>query len=345
MSWRNMLRVQEVRLSIQNLHRAVRWSLLIYFCVGWLAACGGNVVQQSTSPPVVAASSPAESCRIVQHAMGEACVPSTPQRIVALSGFAVDAVFALDMKPVGAITNVANLWADEMKTVESLGLDDQVSLEKILTLQPDLILASQWNAEAIYDRLSAIAPTVIDDSILGDWKQSFALYAQALGKTERANQLMTEYQQRVRDVRAQMSDELQQTTISLVRIYPDGFGLYLKNSFAGGVLEEIGFPRPPSQNKGTIGQLPFQDVISKERIRDIDGDAMFVWTFGATPEIALTAKTALQQVQDDPLWLQLNAVQQGKVFEVSDYWHVASTPTQAMLVIDDLLKYLVNHEP
>ncbi|GAB4372060.1 MAG: iron-siderophore ABC transporter substrate-binding protein [Elainellaceae cyanobacterium] len=339
MSLQRVPNFQKGRQLIQNLYRSIRWSLLVCFCAGWIAACGSNVTQSSVP------SATPSSCRMVQHAMGETCVPANPQRIVALSGFAVDAVFALGMKPIGAVTNVAGLWADQMQNVEPLGLDDQVSLEKILALQPDLILASQWNAESIYEQLSAIAPTVLDDAILGEWKSSFTLHADALGKTEEAEQLMAQYQQQVQNFQAQAGESLKQTEISLVRILPEGIGLYLKNSFAGTILDETGFARSPAQNKGVVGEEPFVVVISKERIEDADGDMIFVWTFGATPDIAESAQNALQQLQTDPLWLQLDAVQQGNVYEVNDYWHVASTPTQAMLVINDLRKHLLISNP
>jgi iron complex transport system substrate-binding protein len=324
----------------QGIRRRVRSLLLFIVTMVAIVACQGN----SFPPSVPQSSGMDSSCRVVQHAMGESCVPTNPQRIVALSGFAVDTVFSLGFKPVGIVTNTSTLWQDEMQGIELLGFDDQFNLEKILALQPDLILSSQWNTEAVYDQLAAIAPTVIDGTILGEWKTSFMLHATALGKVEEAQQSMARYQQRVQDLQTKMGNQAQQIAISTVRIYPDGFGLYLKNSFAGTILDDIGFSRPPSQNKGIVGQLPFQEVISKERIQDVDGDAIFVWTYGATPDIAQTAQTALQQIQNDPLWLQLNAVQKGNVYVVGDYWHVSSTPTQAMLVIDDLLKYLGDRE-
>lgn len=338
MSLQRWLHLQKISFLISKLCSSIRWGLLTCFCVGLIAACGSN---PQTSVPSASLS----SCRVIEHAMGETCVPANPQRVVALSGFAVDTVFSLDMQPIGAVTNVSSQWADQMQEVTPLGMDEQVNLEKILALQPDLILASKWNAEPIYEQLSGIAPTVLDDAILGEWKESFTLHAAALGKTQQAEQLMNQYQQRVEKLRSQLGESIQQTKISLVRIFPERIGLYLKNSFAGHILDEIGFSRPPAQDKGVVGKEPFVIAVSKERIQDADGDIIFVWTFGATPEIAEAAQTALQQIQTDPLWLQLNAVRQGKVFEVSDYWHVASTPTQAMLVIDDLLKYLVNREP
>ncbi|PSB23083.1 iron-siderophore ABC transporter substrate-binding protein [filamentous cyanobacterium CCP2] len=335
MSLQRWLHLQKIYRLMSNLCRSIRWGLLTCFCVGLIVACAGN---PQTSVP--SASPPA--CRMIQHAMGETCVPANPQRVVALSGFAVDTLFSLDMQPIGAVTNVSSQWADQMQEVAPLGMDEQVNLEKILALQPDLILASQWNAEPIYEQLSAIAPTVLDDAILGEWKKSFTLHAAALGKTQQAKQLMAQYQRRVEELRSQLGESIQQTKISLVRILPEGVALYLKNSFAGHVLDDVGFPRPPAQDKGVIGEEPFVVVVSKERIEDADGDIIFVWTFGATPEIAKTAQTALRQIQTDPLWLQLDAVQQGKVFEVKDYWHVASTPTQAMMILNDLSNYLGN---
>jgi iron complex transport system substrate-binding protein len=324
-------------LRIQNLWRIIGWKLLVCFCLGWLVACAGSSSQTAATPES------SLSCRVIQHVMGETCVPENPQRIVALSGFAVDTLFSLDMQPVGAITNVAALWADKMQEVEPLGLDHQVDLEKVLALHPDLILASQWNAEAIYDQLSAIAPTVLDDAILGEWKKSFALHANALDKAQQAEELMTQYHQKVQDFQFQMGESIQQLKISLARILPEGISIYLKNSFAGSILDDIGFARPRAQDKGVLGKMPFVIVLSKEKIQEADGDVIFTWTFGATPAIAQSARSALEQIQSDPLWLQLSAVQQGKVYEVSDYWHVASTPTQAIMVIDDLLNHL-RHE-
>ena len=72
-----------------------------------------------------------------------------------------------------------------------------------------------------------------------------------------------------------------------------------------------------------------------------DGDVIFVWSFGATPEIAQANQAGLEQMKTDPLWLQLNAVQQGKVYEVGHYWNSGS-PLTASLVLDDLLEYLAD---
>ncbi|MDJ0593425.1 MAG: hypothetical protein QNJ72_26140 [Pleurocapsa sp. MO_226.B13] len=48
----------------------------------------------------------------------------------------------------------------------------------------------------------------------------------------------------------------------------------------------------------------------------------------------------MKQLKADPLWSKLNAVQQGKVYDVPSYW-IGMGPIAANLVLDDLFKYLV----
>lgn len=315
----------------------LQWLLVGIVVTMTVSACGDDLVKRhnaSTAYP------PAMSCRVVRHAMGETCVPENPHRIVVLSGHAADAMFSLGLKPVGAISNISTSWAGEMQDVVEIGQSGQVNLERILTLKPDLILGSKWDAKD-YDLFKAIAPTVLDNT--SHWQDTFTLYAEALGKTQQAEQLMNAYQKQVQKLRERLQGKQQEIKISLVRIYSDNrIGLYLKNSFAGTILNDIGLARPSLQNEGIVGKMPFQIVINKELIQAADGDAIFAWTFGATSQIAQSAKQALWQIQTDLLWLKLNAVQQEKVYVVGDYWHVASTPTQAMWVIDDLEKHLLN---
>jgi iron complex transport system substrate-binding protein len=67
---------------------------------------------------------------------------------------------------------------------------------------------------------------------------------------------------------------------------------------------------------------------------------MFVWTYGSHADLAQQAQTALERLQADPLWAKLNAVQQGRVYEVPDYW-IGLGPLAAQAVIDDLFTYLL----
>jgi iron complex transport system substrate-binding protein len=246
----------------------------------------------------------------------------------------------LGVQPIGAVSNVPSFVLDQLKDVEILGYSEQVNLEKILLLKPDLILAQKWNAEAVYDKLSKIAPTVVDDRKIGAWKESVALHAEALGMTDKAKQLMAQYNQRIERFKAQMG-QLKQTTVSLIGVYPEGIFIFFQNSFGGTILKDIGLPRPPAQvreNSRLIGER-----ISNELMRYADGDVIFAWSHSDTLATVRSAREKLNRLKSDPLWLKLDAVEQGRVYQVSDHWTIGS-PLTANLVLDDLFKYLIEEQ-
>lgn len=102
--------------------------------------------------------------REIRHALGTTTIESKPERIVVLDTGELDAMVQLGIRPVGAAEyNAAGLpqyLRDQVQGIEVVGTTAEPDLEAILALNPDLILSSKLRHEAIYDRLSAIAPTV-----------------------------------------------------------------------------------------------------------------------------------------------------------------------------------------
>ena len=64
-----------------------------------------------------------------------------------------------------------------MKDTEVVGLESEVNVEAIAALQPDLIIGNKMRQEAIYEQLSAIAPTVFaeDFVVIGKKTLNFML--------------------------------------------------------------------------------------------------------------------------------------------------------------------------
>ena len=84
-------------------------------------------------------------------------------------------------------------------------------------------------------------------------------------------------------------------------------------------------------------------MISRELIPQADADVIFVWTGENTAEGKIEAEKQLTQLQSDPLWQQLNAVQQEQVYQVPSYW-IGSSAIAANLVIDDLFQHLIEEK-
>jgi iron complex transport system substrate-binding protein len=324
-----------------RIHRSILQLLLVIITSVWVIACNGSSVEQaedSRNNHVELQSSPA--VHVVEHGMGKTTVPANPSRIITLDEYALECALALQNQPVGSVIfeNTPPYFQGKIQGIENLGSEGEPSLEKILALKPDLILGTMLH-EQTYRQLSQIAPTVLTphkDS--KDWKAALMDFAEALGKTDVAEQILQDYRDRLETFQTQMGDELKQTQVSVVRVYPTHISLYLKDVFIGTILQDAGLPRPPSQDKPGAAY-----EISKERIRDADGDVIFLWTYGYNQQYQQEAQTGLEQLKTDPLWLQLNAVQQGRVYEVPGYW-IGAGPLAANAVIDDLFKYLVGDE-
>ncbi|MEH2088169.1 iron-siderophore ABC transporter substrate-binding protein [Nostoc sp.] len=319
---------------MHKIRRVIGLFGLTFLAILLFSACANNFSRNLTNSAELLSS----ECRIAKHIMGETCVPNNPQRIIATGESALEATLILGLKPTGTTTYAQKSYylRKRFETSASVGLESrQLSLEKILTLKPDLILATDDYGEQqeLYNRLSRIAPTVIAkwwDGHSIRWKECFQLFAEAFGKTSEAKEIVNTYNQRIAELQQQMGDRLQNTVISIIAIYPDRIRLFGKTkSISSTILEDIGFPRPPSQEEGVD--------ISLESIMDADGDIIFL--LAQDPEAKL-----YQQIINHPLWKQLRAVQAEKVYKVEDSYWRGSGYIAANLVLDDLFKYLVEEQ-
>ncbi|MEH2270041.1 MAG: iron-siderophore ABC transporter substrate-binding protein [Nostoc sp.] len=286
--------------------------------------------------------------RVVQHLMGKTIVPAHPQRVVVLSGRCLENVLALGIKPIAA----SKLFVSQLQRLVGplSGIEDvdwlSPSIEKVLFLKPDLILGMHFHQD-IYPLLSHIAPTVLaPPGASGAWKESFAFTASVLGKTKIAQQVMDNYYARLTQFKAKMGDRLNTTLVSVAELRTDALWLWAKASFSGVILKDAGVVRPNSQTLDSqatlsLGGGPAGYALSKELLRELDGDILFL-----VSEDALGTRDLhpmLEQLKAEPLWSKLKVVQQEKVHEVGFYW-VQFGPLAANRMIDDLERYLVKQQ-
>lgn len=282
---------------------------------------------------VALALSPAAMARQITHAMGVTEVPDAPQRVVILTNEGTEALLAVGITPVGAVRSwLGDPWYDhiaaDMADVTVLGEESAVNLELLAALEPDLIIGTKIRHENLYGQLSAIAPTVISERLRGDWKINMALYAEAVGKTAEAEAAFAAYDARIAAISAALGDAKAEE-ISLVRFMAGRTRIYLKDTFAGNILSQIGFARPANQDRDE-----FADEVTKERIPEFEGDRLFYFIY-ETGDGA--ADTAAAEWMADPLWLALPVVVAGKAQGVSDaIWNTAGGIIAANVMLDDI---------
>jgi iron complex transport system substrate-binding protein len=281
----------------------------------------------------------ATGTRTFVHAMGTAEIPAAPQRVVVLDGPILDSAIAVGVVPVGATTGIADApWpeylGDAVTPIVNVGTIEEPDLEKIVGVQPDLILGSVVRNEAIYPRLAEIAPTVISNTLARDWREGFLFFTDALNQADKAAAVIERYETKVAAVKTGLGDQLANTSVSVLRILGPDIRSYNINSFSGTILQDIGIPRPEIQ------QAPEDSwtAISLEQLGAIDASAIFVTLWGGNE-----SAPNLAELNANPLWTTLSAVRNNHVFLVPDeYWMTGIGYLAADRVLDDLISYLVD---
>lgn len=279
------------------------------------------------------------SAATVQTAMGPVVVPDHPIRIVSLSNDATEALYTLGLQPVGATAALnGDPWSPVLQSVMEhaqvlvLGLETNPDLERIASLQPDLILGTRLRQGRQYRLLSMIAPTVLTEDNRKHWRANFSLYAQAAGKPVLANQQLALVDQCMAQIHTQLIKQPLHT-VSVLRFNPGQVRMYQRDSFSGDVLDGVGLQRPESQQKKAYGITNF----SRERMAELDADVLIYFTYGSRRQTS-----TLQYRYDfmrDPAWQQLRVVRQHQVFPVDDgIWNTANGPLAVSQALADLVR-------
>ncbi|KMJ58886.1 iron siderophore-binding protein [Bacillus sp. LL01] len=308
-----------------------------------LAACSGNNGNNAGQEEDASGDTPAEDTSYeVEHAMGTTPIDKTPERVVILTNEGTEALLSMGVKPVGAVQSwLGDTWYDHIKSdmegVEVVGTESAVNLEAIAALKPDLIIGNKLRQEDVYEQLNAIAPTVFAETLKGDWKENFKLYAKALNKEEEGQKVMDDFDARVADMSEQLGDKTEQE-VSIVRFTAGDVRIYHKDSFSGIILDQLGFARPESQNVDDFAEMN----ATKERIPAMDGDVLFHFSYETGDGEATKIK---DEWLEDPLFNNLEVAKTGNVHEVSDaVWNTAGGVLAANIMLDDIKEVFLGEE-
>ncbi|PAE25648.1 iron-siderophore ABC transporter substrate-binding protein [Bacillus sp. 7894-2] len=314
-------------------------AILSVFTILFLAACGNSSEQDEKADKEKEGTKTEDTGYTVEHAMGTTKLDKAPEKVVILTNEGTEALLSMGVTPVGAVQSwTGDPWydhiADDMKDVQVVGTESEVNVEAIAALQPDLIIGNKMRQEKIYDQLNDIAPTVFAETLRGDWKENFELYAKAINKEEEGKKVLADYDSRIEEIKTSLGDKLNQE-VSIVRFMAGDVRIYHKDSFSGVILDQIGLARPESQNVNDFAEKN----ATKERIPAMDGDVLFYFTYETGDGEA--NKLAKEWIED-PLFKNLKVAQEGNVHEVSDtIWNTAGGVIAANLLLDDIEKYLV----
>jgi iron complex transport system substrate-binding protein len=275
-------------------------------------------------------------CRVIQHRLGETCIPWKPQRIIALDVPAIlDSLLALGIKPVGTTVDdwgggryFPALRPEMVAGIESVGAEATPSLEKILKLKSDLILLPEYLAQN-YKQLSNIAPTVVLDifNVKAPIKETFRYIAQLVGQEKKAAEVLDQYQKRIEEFQSLLGDRLEGLEVSVVTYYDGNFWFEPSQAPYFQVFQDIGLSIKP-----VFFEKKEYFIFSIEVIDQYDADILFIID---------NPSTAVEYLSQEPLILSLKAVRKGKAYIVDPNMWSFYGPIGMNLFLDDLSKYLL----
>jgi iron complex transport system substrate-binding protein len=284
-----------------------------------------------------------EEARVIEHAMGKTEVKGTPKRIVTLYQGATDVAVALGVTPVGVVDSwvqqpMYEYLRGDLDGVQHVGLETQPNLEEIAKLKPDLIIASKLRHEKVYDQLSQIAPTVTHETVF-KFKETVELMGKAMNKEEKADQLLSDWDNRVADFKEKISSKLGDDwpiEVSVLNFRTDHARIYV-TGFAGDILSELGFVRPESQQKAAEEGNVVLKLTSKESIPSMNADVFFIFnTDGHNPDAEAIKKT-YEEWTSHPLWKNLDAAKNNRAYIVDDVaWNMGGGYISADNMLDQI---------
>lgn len=298
-------------------------------------ACNRNLAPIAREVPVPVA------MRLIQHDLGETEIPVEPQRVVTLTdAWLLAPAVTLGIKPIATTTYSAaagvpfrGVAPEQVKGIEILGDGHQPNLEKLLSLNPDLILADANLHEQIYDQLSAIAPTVALDLFSdGDsFKTSFLRVAHVLNRDEQAEQLLEAYEGRVNQFRQVMGSRLDNLRISFIAVYGETLWALESSWLSYEVFSDVGLKLVPIQETmAHSGNVNF----SIETLPEHDSDFLFIEKY-PTQEVDV--------ILSNPLWQKLDVITSGNYLEVSPQRWQGTGIVFANNILDDLFQYIAEN--
>ncbi|MEM6609443.1 MAG: Fe(3+) dicitrate ABC transporter substrate-binding protein [Pseudomonadota bacterium] len=278
----------------------------------------------------------------VEHELGVTDVPANPERIVVLEFSFIDALASVGVAPVGIADDerrerVISAYTDVIgDDWVSVGTRRSPSLEVIASLQPDLIIADLRRHGEAYETFSQIAPTIVLDSLAGDYHDSVAqmsVIGEAIGRADEMAARVAEHQALMEDYAAQIRPLAEGLSAQFGVTNADGLWLHSPVSYNGSLLAMFGFSSTMEPDgEGGVYETNYVPT-SLEQLSAVNPDILIFGEY-ADPSF-------VDGLAGDALYQDLTAVQAEHVFNVTAHnWSRLRGMLAAELTAADVLEIM-----
>ncbi|MGR9397724.1 ABC transporter substrate-binding protein (plasmid) [Rhizobium leguminosarum] len=259
----------------------------------------------------------------------EVQVPAQPKRIASISYFADDVALALGIKPVASTYMVDGRPPEFLlgltKDMVQIGQRAKPNLELLSEAKPDLIVAIRRYTVGNAPQLEKIAPYLAWNMELldGSDKEIEAL-SKVLGKPERGIKLNKEFRAHLAEIAAKAPKDVH-PRYAIMWGGEVPFAFHDENTSAS-IVNAIG-------GENIAGAMTpggeFGIDLSLETMLEKDPEVLFIYDYG--PD---------RPHENNPIWSQLTAVKNNRVFYVGDQWVETNGPIAREIMLREAAHYL-----
>ncbi|MDO8227346.1 iron-hydroxamate ABC transporter substrate-binding protein [Bacillus cabrialesii] len=296
------------------------------------SACSGTASKGSSDD----SASEKTEMRTYKSTKGNVKIPAHPKRIV--TDF-----YAGELLSVGANVVGSGSWSfdnpflkSKLKDVKDVG--DPISVEKVMELQPDLIVV--MNEENV-DKLKKIAPTVvIPYNTAKNVEDTVSMFGDIAGAKDKAKSFMADFNKKAEAAKKKIAGVIDKdATFGIYENTDKGeFWVFNDNGGRGGqaVYNALGLKAPEKIEQDVIKKGEMKQL-SQEVIPEYAADYMFITDYNPKGE----SKT-LDKLENSSIWKNLDAVKHNRVF-INDFdtfypYDPISVSKQVDIITDMLIK-------
>ena len=239
-----------------------------------------------------------------------AAIPATaPQRVVSLYGSYAEAWAQAGGTLVGATEDAVSERGMDLGTAQIIGTTKEPNLERILALDPDLVLLSLDIAAQVSAAEALEAAGVPCAAFRVDTWQDYArmmdVFTALTGRRDLYEAIVPPMEAAIAQTIASAQAQ-NAPTVLLLRAYSTGVKAKADDNLAGAMLEDLGCVNIAAREPSLLEELTLEAIVVE------DPDCIFISVMGGDEEAALAVVE--ETLGQNPAWQGLTAVKEGRVY-------------------------------
>ena len=239
-----------------------------------------------------------------------AAIPATaPQRVVSLYGSYAEAWAQAGGTLVGATEDAVSERGMDLGTAQIIGTTKAPNLERILALDPDLVIlsldiAAQVSAAEVLEAAGVPCAAFRVDT-WQDYARMMDVFTALTGRRDLYEAIIPPMQAAIGETIASAQAQ-NAPTVLLLRAYSTGVKAKADDNLAGAMLEDLGCVNIAAREPSLLEELTLEAIVVE------DPDCIFISVMGGDEEAALAVVE--ETLGQNPAWQGLTAVKEGRVY-------------------------------